>query len=133
MVCKLLFFDYTNEEKAFFDTNQLDNFDITFFQSCLNDENVDNLSRIELDETVILSIREASNLSPYVISRFKNLLLISVRSYDYTNVDVIYCFHNNIALINVESANNISTEYLLRESFKGMTNFLCGGKEYRVV
>lgn len=133
MGCKLLFFDYRDVEKSFFVNNYLNNFDITFFSSSINDESIDNLSQSELDKTVMISVRELSMLTPYVISRFKNLRLISLRSDNYNNIDLIYCFNNNIALINVESANSLSVEKLLKTTFAGMTNFLCGGKEHRVV
>lgn len=133
MVCKLLFFEYKDDERSFFINNDLVNFDIKFFPNAINDVSIDNLSQNELNETVMLSVNESSVLTPYVISRFKNLRLISVRSCDYNNIDLVYCFNNNIALINVEKSKDKNPDEVLKESFAGMANFLCGGKEYRVV
>lgn len=134
MACRILFFDHTLLEKRFFEVNKFDNFDIKFFEWELNKDTVGNLAQEDLDNTVMINIYKNSVVDSQVMSKFKNLRLVAVRSEDYDNVDVGYCLNNNIALINVEYIEDPhSMEYRLKASFRGMADFLCGGKSNRVV
>ena len=134
MACKTLFFDFRKEEKHFFEVNKTDNLDIKFFVWSLNSETVKNLAQEDFDSAVMISVYKTSEINKEILSRFKNLRLIAVRCEDYSNIDVGYCFNNNIALINVECFEDPhSAEYILKTAFYAMSDFLCGGKSNRVV
>ena len=133
MVCKVLFFDLHECEKNYIDKCKSDYFDIEFFEHSLNNENIDCLRSGDFENTVMISVRPPSKLSAEIISKFRNLRLIASRAQEYNYIDWRYCLNNNIALINVETNRDNSPEYVLKKSFEGMTNFLCGGKDYRVV
>ena len=133
MVCKMLFFDYREQEKSFFEKYRNENYDIKFIEEPLNIETVEKLSKKELDETSIISVFITSKVSADVISKFKNLRIISARSSKYGHIDLNACVTNNIALVNVESYTSRTPEYILAETFKGIMSVYCGAKNYRVV
>ena len=103
MACRVLFFDYRASEEKFFERHCLDNFDIKFFKESLDENFLDNLSQEDFDETMIISVFISSNVSENVISKFKNLRIISTRSTGYDHIDIKSCSEKHIALINVES------------------------------
>lgn len=133
MVCKVLFFDLHECERKYADEIKSDYFSIEYFERSLNNETIDCLRDSDFENTVMISVRPPSKLGADIISRFKNLRLIASRAQEYNYIDWRYCLNNNIALINVETNRDNSPEYILHKSFEGMTNFLCGGKDYRVV
>ncbi len=103
MACKVLFFDYRESEKVFFEEHKLGNFDIKFFADSLNEKTIQNLSEEDFEQTMIISVFINSVLDKNIISKFKNLRIISTRSTGYDHIDVDYCASKHIALINVDS------------------------------
>lgn len=97
---KMLMFDFRDSEKDFFDKNELLDFDITFFDSPLNDKV--RLTEEQLNETVVLSVFTTSNLTADVLKKFKNLRIVSTRSTAYSHIDINYCIEHNIAVLNVD-------------------------------
>ena len=133
MACKMLFFDYRDEEKPFFENYKNGNYDIKFYPQPLNSETIANLSPQELDETSVVSVFITSNVSKEVIDKFKNLRIISTRSSRYGHIDLNACMSNNIAVVNVEANKDKITEYVLQESLKGIMSVYCGDKNYRII
>lgn len=103
MTCKLLFFDYRQPEEKFFKDNYPDNFDIIFFRQSLNRETVNDIPQELLDEAAIISVFITSEIDLEVISKFKNLRVISTRSTGYDHICTKSCAGRNITLINVEN------------------------------
>ena len=103
MACKMLFFDYRESEEQFFKENRLDSYEIKFFKESLNELTVCNLSEEDLDETMIISVFSSSKINNDIVSKFKNLRVISTRSTSHDHIDISCCMNKNIALINVDS------------------------------
>lgn len=97
---KMLIFDFRESEREFFDRNEFKDFEITFIEEPLNE--MSQLSEDQLNETDVVSVFISSNLSEEVISKFKNLRIISTRSTGYNHIDLKYCTQHNIAVFNVE-------------------------------
>ncbi len=108
MVCRVLFFDYREAEKSFFDQNKFPDFDIRFFKWSLTEESVNKLSEEDLDKAMIISVFTTSHITEKVLSKFNNLRIISTRSTGYNHIESTHCIDKNIALINVESYGNSS-------------------------
>jgi len=104
----MLLFDFRETEKAYFEHNNLDNFEIKFLKESLNEETVNNLSEEDLENTVAISVFITSEITKEVIDRFKNLRVITTRSTGYDHIDLTACRDKNIALINVEKYGNTS-------------------------
>ncbi|MBO6257517.1 hypothetical protein J6N69_05730 [bacterium] len=133
MVCKMLFFDYRDSEKLFFEKNKLDNYDIKFFTGSLNKKTVRELSENDLVNTTALNIYIPSILSEDVIKQFKNLRVIVTRSEDVKHINLKTCLERNIAVVNVEMLPKDYDYRIVQKSFEAVTSVLCGCKEYRVV
>lgn len=103
MACRVLFFDYRQSEEKFFEDHNFENFDIKFFKESLDENFVENLSQEDFEETMIISVFINSNVNEKVISKFKNLRIISTRSTGYDHICLDSCAAKHIALINVES------------------------------
>jgi D-lactate dehydrogenase len=104
----MLFFDYRNSEKDFFKKNKFDNFEIKFFEESLNEDNLKLLSEDDFEHTMIISVFINSNVNSKIISRFKNLRVLTTRSTGYDHIDLNSCLKKNIALLNVEAYGSIS-------------------------
>lgn len=102
MTCKMLFFDYRESEKQFFENHKCDYFDLKFFNHPLNEETVETLSEEDLAQTMIVSVFTTSHITEKVLDKFKNLRIISTRSTGVNHIDAKPCIDKNIALINVE-------------------------------
>lgn len=133
MTCKMLLFDYRDNEKYYFERFKNDNFEIKFFKTPLNNETVNDIEQNHLEETNVISVFITSQISKEVIEKFKNLRVISTRSSRYGHIDLKACVDNNIALVNVPLYENKSTECILSETFKGIMSIYCGDKSYRIV
>lgn len=133
MVCKMLFFDYREIEKSFFENNNISNFDINFFSQPLNIETVKNLTEDDLEKTSVISVFITSHITQDVIKHFKNLRVIATRSARYGHIDLTSCINNNIALVNVEAYKNKPTDLILKESFDAITGVLCGDRSTRII
>lgn len=108
MACKMLIFDLREAEKAFFERNKFENFDIKFIEGSLNEETVNNLSEEDLEQAMIISVFITSEINQKVLDKFKNLRVISTRSTGCDHIDFEPCLNKNIALINVEKYGNTS-------------------------
>lgn len=133
MVCRMLFYDFKDNDKLFFEKNDLSNYDIKFFKNSLNKKTVKDLSPEELELTATLSVFTPSLLSADVINEFPNLRVISTRSKDCRHIDIKACLERNIAVVNVETTDKNNEFHVLHTTFKAVTGVLCGCKEDRVV
>lgn len=97
---KMLMFDFRETEKKFFENNDLVDFDLSFIEEPLNADF--KLTDKQKNETDIISVFRSSNLTDKVLEQFKNLRIISTRSYGYSHIDLDYCIEHNIAVLNVE-------------------------------
>ena len=89
MAIKTLVFDYRDEEKEFFGTHELENFEITFYSNSLNDETVKEIPQEILDSTSVISVFVNSDVNENVINSFKNLRIISTRSTGIDHIEYI--------------------------------------------
>lgn len=103
---KMLIFDFRDSEKEFFNKYEFKDIDIKFKSEPLNDSTV--LTDEELRETDVISVFITSNLTEQVISKFKNLRIITTRSTGYNHIDIKYCSQNHIAVFNVEEYGKTS-------------------------
>lgn len=133
MVCKMLFFDYKDSDKLFFEKTPPNNFDIKFFQKSLNKKTVKELTNEDFEQTSALCIFTPSLLSADVINKFKNLRVIATRSKDYKHIDLKACLNRNIAVVNVETTDKNNEYHILQTTFNSVTGVLCGCKEHRIV
>ena len=130
MVCKVLFFEYGKNEEYYFENNETSPyFDIQTFEKPLTEETLPNCN---LDQVSMISISSKSLITSNIVNKFKNLRLIATRTEDFSHIDIKSCFDKNIAVINVEPPHK-SYDYNIKNSFKGMKSFLCGGKDNRIV
>ncbi len=106
MSCKMLFFDYRESEKNFFKEHHFENFDIKFFEESLNEVTLESLDKEDLENAMIISVFITSNVDEKIISKFKNLRIISTRSTGYDHICLNSCAMKNIALVNVEAYGN---------------------------
>lgn len=97
---KMLMFDFRESEKEFFKDNNLSDFEITFISDPLNEKT--QLTEEQLEDTCIISVFRSSNLTECVLKKFKNLRIVTTRSYGYAHIDLNYCTKHNIAVMNVE-------------------------------
>lgn len=105
MSVKMLIFDYRESEQRYFNEHggELNSFDISFYKNSLNRDTVENLSSEERDNTAVISVFIDSVVDSEVISRFKNLRVISTRSTGIDHIDKKACEERNIMLVNVEN------------------------------
>lgn len=108
MSIKMLFFDYRENEKKFFEGTVFANCDVKFFSNSLDSETVDKISQQDLDNTFAISVFIHSMLTEDVISKFKNLRVIITRSTGYDHINKYACLKRNIALINIPDYGEIS-------------------------
>ena len=78
MTCKMLFFDYRESEKQFFENHKCDYFDLKFFNHPLNEETVETLSEEDLAQTMIVSVFTTSHITEKVLDKFKNLRIFQL-------------------------------------------------------
>ena len=133
MTCKMLFFDYRESEKPFFDKNRTDNFEIKFFTSALNRKTVREIENDDLEQTNVLNIYTPSIISDDVISMFPNLRVIASRSNEIKHIDLNACLKRNIAVVNVDILPNEGDCKTVQKSLSAVTSVLCGCKENRIV
>ena len=92
MTCKMLFFDYRDSEKQFFEKfKDVSVFDLKFFNHPLNEETVETLSEEDLAQTMIVSVFTTSHITKKVLDKFKNLRIISTRSTGVNHIDAKPC------------------------------------------
>ncbi len=103
MACRMLFFDYRESEELFFTENPCNSYDIKFFRESLNELTISNLTEEDFEQTMIISVFSSSKINEEIISKFKNLRVITTRSAGHDHIDINCCINKNIALINVDS------------------------------
>lgn len=108
MAINMLFFDFRDNEQDFFKTHDLEHFNITFYRESLNEQTVETLSFDKLDNTSVISVFTTSNVTAGVISKFKNLRIISTRSTAYDHISQTAANRRNISIINVEKYGSSS-------------------------
>lgn len=96
---KTLFFDFRESEKNFFETQNHNDFDITFYKNNLTEST--ELSEEEYNETEVLSVFVCSQVTANVINKFKNLRVIATRSTGYNHIDLQTCIDRNISVVNI--------------------------------
>lgn len=133
MTCKMLFFDYRESEKPFFDQNKTDHFEIKFFANALNRKTVRDVENDDLEQTNVLNIYTPSIISADVINMFPNLRVIASRSDSVKHIDINACLERNIAVVNVEILPNENDCKAVHKSMNAITSVLCGCKEKRIV
>lgn len=104
----MLVFEFREAEKKFFEENNFQDFNITFFPECLNEEFVETLAPELLEDTNIISVFINSVVNKNVIDKFKNLRVISTRSTGYDHICVESCQYKNIAVTNVTNYGETS-------------------------
>lgn len=94
---KIAFFDIKPDEIEYLEENLDSSFEKYYFQTSLTPE-------IELEDWVyeveIISVFINSNLCKKVLSKFKNLKAIALRSIGYSHVDIVYANEKNIKIFN---------------------------------
>ena len=108
MSCRMLFFDYRESEKSFFDKHIFQHYDIKFFQEPLNEDILGKLTDEDFEKTMIISVFITSDVNKQVIDKFKNLRVITTRSTGYDHIDIRACVDRNVALINIEAYGQTS-------------------------
>ena len=94
---KIAFFDIKPDEKKYLQEHLNSGFEASYFETNLT-------SKTKLEENIknseIISVFINSNLSHKVLSQFKNLKYIVLRSVGFSHVDVLYAAENNIKIFN---------------------------------
>ena len=103
MSIKMLMFDFREEEQAYFDRENIEDFDITFFSESLTKEIVQNLSYEVRQNTTVISVFIDSKVDKEVIDAFPNLMIISTRSTGFNHIDLDEAKRQNIKVLNVEN------------------------------
>ena len=94
----MLMFDFRDTEKEYFKENTPTDLEIEFFKEPLSDKF--HLTDSQKENTVVLSVFINSELTPEILSQFKNLQVVATRSTGYNHINLDYCKKNNIAVIN---------------------------------
>lgn len=97
---KMIVFDYKQSEKAFFDSNKIDNVEIKFYEQQLDSMSLKEIPPEDKDAE-ILSVFITSNVDKSVLDEFKNLKLIATRSTGFNHIDLEECKARSIAVVNV--------------------------------
>ena len=127
---KMLFFEEKEAEKTYFKEHKINDFEITFFDEVL-DKNTE-LTDKQYEETVVLSIFINSNITNEVISKFKNLMVVSTRSTGYNHIDIEACKKRNIAVINVEDYGKTSVaQYTIGVMITLVRNILTANEDVK--
>ena len=95
---KMLMFDFRDTEKEYFKENTPNDLEIEFFREPLSDKF--HLTDSQKEDTVVLSVFINSELTPEILSQFRNLQVVATRSTGYNHINLDYCKKNNIAVIN---------------------------------
>ena len=133
MSCKMLYFNYNDCAKIFFEKNKFYNFDIKFLKNNLTSTSVKNLNDEDLEYTNVLNIDSESKITSEVLEKFRNLRIIVTRTKDVKHIDLKSCLNRNIAVVNIEDYKKDSPLYNIKMSLKCATETLCGCKEYRII
>lgn len=100
---KILFYDTKKFELDYLLEHNLEEIEPYFFKNLLNESTY--IDEKYLDSEAI-SVFVSSQLNREVLSKFKNLKFIFLRSVGYSNVDLKYCKENNIYVFNTPNYGN---------------------------
>lgn len=101
MAIDMVVFDLREDERDFFEKDNLQNFNFTFYKESLNPEFVKTLPQEIKDKARIISVFTDSSVTGDVIKEFKNLRIISTRSTAYDHINQKAACERNIAVLNV--------------------------------
>ncbi len=101
MAIDVVIFDLRDDEREFFEKNNLQFFNFTFYKESLNSEFVKTLPQEIKDKTRAISVFTDSSVTEDVIKEFKNLRIISTRSTAYDHINKKAACERNIAVLNV--------------------------------
>lgn len=101
MTVNMLVFEYKDTEREFFENNKFDDFNIIFYEECLNEEFLDKIPQEEKDNAYVISVFINSSVTKAVVDAFKNLRIIATRSTGYDHIDLKACQKKNITVLNV--------------------------------
>jgi len=93
----IIFYDTKNLEKAFFEKELSNNFNLIFKENSIS-ENL-NLTNIE-EKAEIISVFTTSEINNILLKKLKNLKLILTRSVGFDHIDLDYCKENKIMVAN---------------------------------
>lgn len=110
MTINMLIFDYKTHEKSFFENNNIEGFNITFFEENLDENSVENIPQETKDKTTVISVSTNSNINKKVIDHFKNLRIITTRSHTHEHICKKSTIERNIAVFNVEFCDDNELE-----------------------
>ena len=108
MSIKMLMFDFREEEQAYFDRENTEDFEITFFKESLTKNVVQNLPYEVRQNTTVISVFIDSKVDKEVIDEFPNLMIISTRSTGFNHIDLEEAKKQNIKVLNVENYGKTS-------------------------
>lgn len=108
MAVNMIVFEYRDEEKKFFEDKKFDNFNLIFYEDCLNADFVKTIPEDVKDGATIISVFINSDVNEEVINSFKNLRIISTRSTGYDHISINTAKNRNIAVVNVENYGETS-------------------------
>ena len=94
---KILFYDTKKFELNYLLERLPKNIEAYFFKNLLNESTYVDEKYID---SSALSVFVSSTLNKEVLSKFKNLKFIFLRSVGYSNVDLKYCRENNFSFVN---------------------------------
>lgn len=103
MSIKMLMFDFREEEKAYFETEKIEDFDITFYTESLNKKTLENIPEKIRQNTTVISVFIDSNITKEIIDAFPNLMIIATRSTGFNHICVYECKKSHIKVLNVEN------------------------------
>ncbi len=121
MTIQMLVFDLRESDKQFFENNELQNFNFTFYDNSLNPQTVKSLPQEIKDRTTVISVSRNSDMTREVIDEFKNLRIISTRSTSYCHISKNAATERNIAVINVKNYGETSAAQFIFAQLLALT------------
>ena len=107
---KILFYDVKKFELDYLLEKNIEKTESYFFKNLINESTYVDEKYLDCDA---LSVFVSSQLNKKVLSKFKNLKYIFLRSVGYSNVDLEYCKSNNVYVFNAPNyGNSTVAEYV---------------------
>ncbi len=102
---KIIFFDVADYEVDFFKKECEGKFDYI-----LVNESLSSLSEVDenMQDAEIISCFTTSRVGEDVLKKFSKLKLLALRSVGYNHVDIDYCRHNDISVVNTPNYGNMT-------------------------
>ena len=102
MAINMLIFEIKEAERKYFETNTFCDYNINFYEECLDIDFIKNLSEDTLEKTNVISIFNNSTITKELLEKFKNLRVLSVRAAGLDNICLSSCEDKNIAVVNIQ-------------------------------